>query len=156
MNQPHYKQYPPHQYPPPYQYPPVQQATPSDLEHLRLLSIGYYVAAAFSALFGFLPLVHVGMGVAMVTGSMPGSRGSGPPAEMGWLFVAIGVTFMFALFSLAVVNFLTARFIAKREKRTFCIVIAALNCLHAPLGTLLGVFTIVVLSRDAVRTLFER
>ena len=35
-------------------------------------------------------------------------------------------------------------------------VIAALECLSVPLGTLLGVFTLVVLSRPSVRDSFDR
>ena len=33
-------------------------------------------------------------------------------------------------------------------------VIAGINCLHIPLGTLLGVFTLVVLGRESVRKLY--
>jgi uncharacterized membrane protein YedE/YeeE len=149
MNQPPYPQYPPPQYP---HYPPQQQVTANDLEHLKLLSIGYYIAAGFSLLFAFIPLIYMGMGLFIVSGRMPSSSGS--PEPVGWIFVAIGSVVMFFIVATAVLNFLTARFIAARERRTFCIVIAALNCLHAPLGTLIGVFTIVVLSRDGVRGLF--
>jgi len=34
-------------------------------------------------------------------------------------------------------------------------IVAGLNCLHIPLGTLLGVFTLVVLSRGSVATMYE-
>ncbi len=152
MNQPPYTNYSPHQYPPPQQYP-QQQVTASDLEHLKLLSIGYYVAAGFTTLFSLLPLVYVGMGVFIATGRLPASGGS--PASLGWVLVGIGATVMLFILAIAALNFLTARYIAARERRMFCIVIAALNCLHAPLGTLLGVFTIVVLSRDGVRASFS-
>jgi hypothetical protein len=153
MNQPPYPNYPPQQYPPAQQYPPPQQGTANDLEHLKLLSIGYYVAAGFTLFFSLLPLVYVGMGVFMVSGRLPSSGGS--PASVGWVFVGIGAMAMLFILAFAVLNFVAARFIAARERRVFCIVIAALNCLHAPLGTLLGVFTIVVLSRDSVRGLFS-
>jgi hypothetical protein len=37
----------------------------------------------------------------------------------------------------------------------FAGVVAGINCLHIPLGTVLGVFTIVVLIRDSVRELYS-
>jgi hypothetical protein len=36
------------------------------------------------------------------------------------------------------------------------LIIAVLNCLQIPFGTALGVFTIIVLSRDSVRELYSR
>lgn len=153
MNQPPYPHYPPQPgYPPP-GYPPQQQVTATDLEHLKLLSIGYYVMAGFTLLFSFLPLIYVGMGAFMVSGRLPVSGGS--PLTVGWVAIAFGAVAMLLIMASALLNFLTARFIAARERRMFCIVIAALNCLHAPLGLLIGVFTLVVLSRDSVRALFS-
>ena len=40
----------------------------TDTEQLRLLSIGYYVAAGLSALFLLFPLIYVGLGLAIVSG----------------------------------------------------------------------------------------
>ena len=34
-------------------------------------------------------------------------------------------------------------------------VIAAINCLHIPIGTMLGIFTFIVLGRDSVRKLYD-
>jgi hypothetical protein len=47
----------------------------------------------------------------------------------------------------AILNFMSARYLGQRRKRTFSIVTAGLNCISFPLGTALGVFTIIVLSR---------
>ncbi len=38
---------------------------------------------------------------------------------------------------------------------TYCLVVAALECLFMPFGTILGVFTIVVLMRHPLKALFE-
>ena len=34
-------------------------------------------------------------------------------------------------------------------------IVAGLNCVHIPLGTVLGVFTLVVLMRDSVRESYD-
>jgi hypothetical protein len=58
--------------------------------------------------------------------------------------------------TMAVLDVMAARSLSTRQRRTFCMVIAALNCMNAPLGTLLGVFTFIVLGRDSVRLEFEK
>ncbi|MCW0218287.1 MAG: hypothetical protein OJI67_08180 [Prosthecobacter sp.] len=51
-----------------------------------------------------------------------------------------------------------ARSIQKRKRRTLSMVIAIVNGLHFPLGTVLAVlavFTLIVLSRDSVAQLYN-
>lgn len=43
----------------------------------------------------------------------------------------------------------------RQRRRTLCIVIAAILCDSVPLGTILGVFTLVVLFRPSVQALFD-
>jgi hypothetical protein len=49
---------------------------------------------------------------------------------------------------------LAGRFLAQRVYYTFCFVVAALECIFVPFGTILGVFTIVVLQRSTVKEMF--
>ena len=53
-----------------------------------------------------------------------------------------------------VLNVLSGLFLRARKHWTFSIVVAAIDCLHFPLGTVLGVFTIIVLIRPSVRELY--
>ena len=50
--------------------------------------------------------------------------------------------------------FLVGRGLAQRKRYMFCLVVACVECLFMPFGTVLGVFTIIVLSRDSVKALF--
>ena len=68
--------------------------------------------------------------------------------------------FVYAFFGLwfigsGVLNLISGFCISARKHRTFSIAVAAINCLHIPLGTVLGVFTIIVLMRDSVRDVYE-
>jgi hypothetical protein len=45
-------------------------------------------------------------------------------------------------------------FLWQRRYRMFSMLIAGLNCLQVPLGTVLGVFTLLVLSRESVQELY--
>ena len=76
------------------------------------------------------------------------------PSELTSLISAM--YFFFGLFTVlaAIGNFLAGLYLKKRKNRTFIMVVAGINCLQIPFGTVLGVFTIVVLSRPAVTNLF--
>ena len=137
------------------QYPAEPQP---NLEHLRLLSIFHYVMGGITGLFSLFPIIHVSMGIAIVAGGFGStSSGSGgpPPSFMGWFFIVIGGTIILLGETLAICTILAGRYLSTRQAWTFCLVVAALNCLHMPLGTTLGVFTIIVLIKPEVKKLFQ-
>ena len=55
----------------------------------------------------------------------------------------------------AVLVLVAGRCIARRKYYAFCFVMACVECLSVPFGTVLGVFTILVLNRASVRELFH-
>jgi hypothetical protein len=94
------------------------------------------------------------MGIAMVTGRMP-DTGDQPEAVLfGWFFIAMATAMIAcgAVFSVCLI--LTGRFLAQRLHYTFCFVIAAIACVFVPFGTVLGIFTILVLVRPSVKQMF--
>jgi hypothetical protein len=134
--------------------PPTQQEN-TDAQHLKLLSIFHYVVAGLAALFACMPLIHVAMGMFMVIAPQKfGPPNNQPPAFIGWLFIAMGSVFILAGWTLAVLVLLTGRFIAGRKHYTYCLVVACIECIFMPFGTVLGVFTILVLMRQSVKGLF--
>jgi len=72
------------------------------------------------------------------------------------MFALIGGSFVLGGWALATCIFAAGRFIKARKRRTFCIVVAAINCAFFPLGTALGVLSILVLSRPTVGAMFQR
>jgi hypothetical protein len=76
-----------------------------------------------------------------------------PKAFLGafiWLYLFFGVLLLTGL----VLNVLSGFFLWRKRNRLFSLIIGGLNCLQIPFGTALGVFTILVLSRDSVRQLY--
>ena len=127
-------------------------ANPQDLEHLRLLSIFHYVVAAITALFSLFPVIHLVIGIGLVTGRM---EGADPNAKLaGWFFVAIACALIFCGLLLAGFIAYAGRCLSRRRRYTLCMVVAALSCMMMPFGTVLGVFTLIVLTRPSVRPLF--
>lgn len=57
--------------------------------------------------------------------------------------------------TMAVCTVVAGRFIACRKRYWFIFVMACLECAFFPFGTVLGVFTIITLSRETVKKLFS-
>ena len=124
-----------------------------DEEHLQMLAVFHYVFAAVGVLFACFPLLYSVFGVAILAGLL--DEGSDvPPRVIGWLLVLIPGTMTLLGWAFAVCVFFAGRGLALRRRYTFCLVIAGIMCLFMPLGTVLGVFTIIVLLRPSVKELF--
>jgi hypothetical protein len=126
-----------------------------DREHLRLLSIFHYINAGLNALSAFFAVVFLVMGVVLLAAATSGTSNP-PPLFVGYLFVFLGVVFLTAGLAFAACLALAGRFLSQQRHRMFCLVIAVINCLSFPYGTMLGVFTIMVLMRPSVSELFEQ
>jgi hypothetical protein len=91
-------------------------------------------------------------------GAGPGISSAEMPPElmkgMGIMVMGFGLIFMLLGLGFAFASYLTGRFLARRQHHTFCIVVSAIDCLSFPIGTLLGVFTLIVLFRPSVKQLF--
>ena len=134
----------------------MPQMVNQDEEHLRLLRIFHFVCAGLAALFACFPIIHLVIGLVMVFS--PESFGHGntqqPPAFLGWFFVAFASVFILAGWSFAILLAVAGRNLGRRQHYTFCFVMACVACLFMPFGTVLGIFTILVLMRPNVKTLF--
>jgi hypothetical protein len=127
-----------------------------DLQYLKLLSIFHYVVGGIAALFSFIPVIYVVIGILAVC--IPGSfegEGEALPLFFGWFFIIIGAVLIVLGWAFSTCIVIAGRFLARRIHYMFCIVIAAIECIFMPFGTVLGVFTIVVLARPSVREMFE-
>lgn len=101
---------------------------------LDILGIVYYVAGGVVAATGAVFLAMVPS-----SGYFAGTV----------LIAAILLLLVGGLFAL------TGRLIRVRRGRMFCFIVGCLTCLaFIPIGTVLGVFTVVLLSRDDVSALF--
>lgn len=137
----------------------LSRQTIVDDEHLKVLWICYIVSAAVSALFSVIGLFYMAMGMFMgaMISQMP-NNGPGnnqpPPAFVGWLFGGIGFVFFLLMIAIGLLKLRAAFCIKQRKSRTFCMIVAAICCLGIPYGTLLGVFTFLVLGRGSVMSQF--
>jgi hypothetical protein len=125
--------------------------------HLETLGVVHYVVAGFIALFALLPLLHVAMGLGIVTGAFPGPGPGvrdGFPPFFGWLFIALGLTFVCLGLALATAVGLAGTYLRQRRRWLYCVVVDAIACSIFPFGTILGVLSLVTLSQPEVRSRF--
>jgi len=144
------------------QPPPIPS---KDAEHLRTLVICHYIKAGLTLMMSaFIPLHYALMRMAFTnpefTKGMKEAGKNGQPmpfdpqqffALFQWLYV-IGGVFMLAAIILTVMS---GRFIQRRVNRTFSIVVSGFLCLFFPFGTILGIFTIIVLTKESVMRLYD-
>ena len=127
-----------------------------DLNHLDLLALFHYILGGITAFFACIPFLHVFMGLAIVSGKLfEDANGTGPPSFFGWLIVVMGSVFIFLGWCLAVFMFITGKKLKRRKNRIFCMVVAGVECVFMPFGTILGVLTLIALSKDSIKEIFE-
>ena len=108
-----------------------------------------------AAFFACIPILHLVIGLLFILAPEKFGHGSQQPtAFLGWLLVVFASIFILLGWGFAVLVLVAGRFIARRKHYTFCFVMACVECLFKPFGTVLGVFTIWVLNRQSVKGLF--
>ncbi|MBC2596042.1 hypothetical protein H5P28_17380 [Ruficoccus amylovorans] len=162
---------PPRYDPPP--PPPSGMPRREDISHLDTLAVVHYVVGGIFVFISCLPLLYLLLGTILVTGGAAaaaseaarhahGGMGADPaqfalvPAALGGFFMVIfGLAALFNA-AIGVGIILSGRFLRQQRNYIYSFVVACLMCLSVPLGTILGVFTIIVLSRESVKRLYGR
>lgn len=126
----------------------------SDKDTLHLLSIFHFVLAGLIALVACFPLIHMLMGVTMIFGGVAEEE----PAMglVGGFFAFFAGLIILVGWGLALLVFIAGKNLEKQEKYQLCLVAAAVLCIFMPLGTILGVFTLITLTNESVKKLFNQ
>jgi hypothetical protein len=123
-----------------------------DEEHLRLLSLLHYVSGGITASFGLLFVVWMGM-MGAVFAAIPGEAATahrGPPMA---IFLIFG---LFALLAVAygVLEIISGRLLSQRRRWLFTFLVSLPRLIFIPYGTMLTIFTLLVLDRRSVKALY--
>lgn len=129
----------------------------ADLEHVNLLATFHFVGLGLAVIgiigcagyFAMFDTIMSNPELWKYQGAAP------PPAEMfaplKWVYLVMAA----GMAGTGVLNLLSALWLRARKHRTFSIVVAVMNCFYMPLGTALGIFTIIVLVRRSVVELYQ-
>jgi hypothetical protein len=126
-------------------------------QSLDLVSIFHYVLAALIYLKGAFSFIFIGIGTIAMAGLL-----SDRPNDMhiGMLAIAmifyVGPMFFLCLtWTLATLVLIAGKRINKRTNLAYCQIIAGLECLCVPFGTILGIFTLITLTKSDVKDQFD-
>jgi len=78
------------------------------------------------------------------------------PFNPGNIFIIIGVIGFIITVVMGILTLLTAKYIKARRNYTFIFVMSIINCLSVPLGTLLGIFTIIEINKPHIKAQFDK
>jgi hypothetical protein len=125
----------------------------ADSEQVKILSILHYVMSGLQLFGAVSGMVFLMMGAVFASGQLPANNSNEQAAMQlfGTLFLIIGS--IVVLLNLATESALlyAGYSLGQWRNRTYCIVIAVIECISFPLGTLLRVFTIIVPRRETVK-----
>ncbi len=115
------------------------------------------IVAGIYVVFGCCGLPHFTIGLITIIDPQAMAPNSPPaPGFAGWLFMGLGAMFVFGAWIFALLNWLSSQRLQDRNGLTLIYATSGLNCLWMPIGTALGVFTFIVITRPSVRNLFPR
>jgi hypothetical protein len=129
-----------------------------DEEHLRLLTIGHYITGGLCIAFASIFIFHFVFIALMAANpdlfSTPSGQQVAPPDGVMRVFAIVIGLFILAGWSFGGLTIYVGRCIKHRARRTLTFVVACLNTIFIPVGTVLGVSTLIVLSRPSVKRLY--
>lgn len=114
---------------------------------LHLVTAVLYVLGAIFMMTFFLFFFNI-------FGKMAGHQPE-VPAEMFSMFNGIFIVIGLSILIIAILNFLTAKYLKEGKNKTFIIITSVINCFSGILGILLGVFTIIEVNKDYAMQLFD-
>jgi len=132
-----------------------------EYRYLNLLSIFHFLVAGIAGLFACIPIIHLAYGITVVNDmplfqspDMVSKDMFSPYSLIPLLFIILPAAFIALGWTFAIALALTGYFIRKRQWHTFCLVIGGIETIFTPFGTVLGVFTIILLTKPSVKALF--
>ena len=144
--------------------PEVQHAL--DENHLKLLQIFHIIQGVLKLVGTLFVVVYFGLFSFlfsnphfMESSSKGYNHSSTETAEIahtrGGFFLIFGIIITIFMVAMTALSFFQAHCFAKRRHSLLCLILAGLDCLSLPYGTILGIFTFMVLFRPSVKALFD-
>lgn len=124
-----------------------------DKNTLQVLSVFHYVSAGLIVLLFCLPMIYFGLGITLVVGGVVEET----PAlgVMGLILTIIATIIIVIGWFMAFLVLRAGKNLEKRKNYKSCLIGAGILCIFIPLGTILGIFTLVVLQEDSIKEMFS-
>jgi hypothetical protein len=143
----------------------------TNASYLKILGIFHFIVAAMALFYALVMLIYMVMGLAMMAGggfldsginsgnlfgNLYGNEEAFPAAMFGMMFTIIPGIYFFFIMAFVVCMVIAGVSLLKKKNYYFCMVMAGISCLFVIFGTILGVFTLIVLAQPASKELFTK
>ena len=131
-----------------------------DEEHLKLLSLFYYIKGALTVGFSFLGILYFLLMSSLFRminrlESQSGQYAQEIPFEF-FSYIMFLIWLLIILFlAFGVLQIISGYYIRKKRHRIFSFVMGIIQLIEIPYGTILGIMTILVLSRSSVELKYQ-
>jgi ABC-type phosphate transport system permease subunit len=131
-----------------------------DLEHLKLLGIFHYIWGALSLIGGiFIGGYFLVIGIILMNNppTSTSSEDSGTAGAIGGILIAVGVVLFLVVVVYGILTLMAGGKYRKHQGGYwFCFILAIVTLVIGGIpGIVLGIFSLIVLSRESVKTLFR-
>jgi len=133
-----------------------------DNEHLKLLSMFHYIYAGIILAYAFfiiLQFIFLFYFLELFIRNSPfntfTSNNEFDPMIFKFILF-IGIAFFIIMLTIGILEIVSGKFIKARKHRTFSYIIAILNLLSIPYGSILGIITLTVLGRNSIKEMYSK
>lgn len=137
----------------------------SDRQHLSVLSLLHYVHGGLLLVGSLFPLLFMGLGIFFLVAPpvVPTPGPNQPPgpepgaifAMVGGMYAAMGGIGVLYCWLLAAASIAAGRWLGRYRSWKACNIASGICCFDIPIGTVLGIFSILVLQRPTVKAMFQ-
>lgn len=126
---------------------------PNNLNTFRIL---FLVKGIITLGFSLFFMLYAGMGFFFNAAIEHNQETPELPFNFGWIFVIIGGLGIIICVAFGILTLLASKYLKEVKNYNFIFAVAVINCLTGVLGILLGVFTLVELTKPEVKQLFNK
>jgi len=123
---------------------------------MRIVGIFHFILGGLTCLFGLFFLFYVVFGAILMAAPATGTATSGSVASFGAFMIGLGTAMVLFVGVLGGIQIYVGYSLFKGQHYYLCLVIAILELLNFPFGTVLGILTIILLNMDGSKRHFAR
>ena len=129
-----------------------------DIRYLNLLAIFHLIVAGMVGLLSCLPLVDLFIGIPMLK-DVPYALSQNEffsqttLAPLIFILLPSGITVIGWMFAIAIA--LNGYYLRTRKWVDYCMVVSGIETIFMPFGTVLGVFTMILLTKPTIKNRFD-
>ncbi len=126
-------------------------------DKFTVLSVFHFLIGGVSLLMSFVPVIYLIIGFILVIA--PGGLEAGNSEEQtvtGWFFILGATLIIIVGLCIAAATIFAGVQMNRLRNYNFCFAVAVLECLFFPFGTILGVITLIMLSKAESKQAFGK